>query len=310
MLRSGSRGPYTYFTWVVTYGTISPPGKPSQGIPINGQFPGPRLDCITNNNVIINVINKIDKPFLLTCLHILLYTCLRPHSPNFTRHLRPSTNTPNGPVTASAARPNPQGTYHYGSEKIVTIIRLSNSEAKINGKLRYAINGMSYVNPYTPPKLADYFNVPGVFDLKSFRKKTSLGAPAKFGIPVTGALLHDFVKIFSNTENTIQSWYIADNDFWVVGYGPLKWSAAQMKHYNLVDAPKSYTIQTYPKSWTAILMPLDNKGMWNLRSQIWPRRYLGQELYVKVWNDEKNLYTVYDIPKNTLLCGKARDKHV
>jgi len=33
---------------------------------INGQFPGPRLDLITNDNVVLNLINKLDEPFLLT----------------------------------------------------------------------------------------------------------------------------------------------------------------------------------------------------------------------------------------------------
>lgn len=53
-------------------------------------------------------------------------------------------------------------------------------------------------------------------------------------------------------------------------------------------------------------MSLDNKGIWNLRSANWPRRYLGQELYIRVWNDEKSMYTEYDIPANALLCGKAK----
>ena len=33
---------------------------------INGQFPGPKLDLVTNDNVILNLINKLDEPFLLT----------------------------------------------------------------------------------------------------------------------------------------------------------------------------------------------------------------------------------------------------
>lgn len=37
-----------------------------QVILINGQFPGPRLDVVTNDNIILNVINKLDQPFLLT----------------------------------------------------------------------------------------------------------------------------------------------------------------------------------------------------------------------------------------------------
>ena len=65
-------------------------------------------------------------------------------------------------------------------------------------------------------------------------------------------------------------------------------------------------VKVYPLSWTSILVSLDNKGMWNLRSQIWSRRYLGQELYVRVWNDEKSLYTEADPPLNALYCGLAK----
>lgn len=88
---------YKYFTWTVTYGTASPLGLPQQVrrellnysivyiyicyvwlrfqssfpyplqvILINGQFPGPNLDTVTNDNIILNLINKLDQPFLLT----------------------------------------------------------------------------------------------------------------------------------------------------------------------------------------------------------------------------------------------------
>lgn len=91
--------PYRYYTWTVTYGTLSPLGVPQQVglvavsgmskcsiafsvsgflkvsnvffsvlqvILINGQFPGPSLDVVTNDNIILNLINKLDEPFLLT----------------------------------------------------------------------------------------------------------------------------------------------------------------------------------------------------------------------------------------------------
>ncbi|KAF5177380.1 L-ascorbate oxidase-like protein [Thalictrum thalictroides] len=58
--------PSRFFTWTITYGTISPLGVPQQGILINGQFPGPQIDCITNDNIVVNVINKLDQPFLIT----------------------------------------------------------------------------------------------------------------------------------------------------------------------------------------------------------------------------------------------------
>ena len=38
----------------------------AQGILINGQFPGPRIDCVTNDNLLVTVVNNLDEPFLLT----------------------------------------------------------------------------------------------------------------------------------------------------------------------------------------------------------------------------------------------------
>lgn len=37
-----------------------------QGILINNQFPGPQIEAVTNDNLIINVFNKLNEPFLLS----------------------------------------------------------------------------------------------------------------------------------------------------------------------------------------------------------------------------------------------------
>ncbi|CAA2993978.1 L-ascorbate oxidase homolog [Olea europaea subsp. europaea] len=210
-------------------------------------------------------------------------------------------------LTANAARPNPQGSFHYGTINVVRTLVLANSAENINGKQRYSVNKVSYQNPETPLKLADYFNIPGVFTLNSI-KDTPPADPAVLGTSVIGTALHDFIEIvFQNNENTMQSWHFDGYDFWTVGFGSGQWnSTLRRRFYNLVDATTRYTVQVYPNSWSAILVSLDNKGMWNLRSAIWPRRYLGQELYVRVWNDEASPYTEYDIPANAILCGKVK----
>ncbi|XP_062153995.1 L-ascorbate oxidase homolog [Alnus glutinosa] len=507
---------YRYFTWTVTYGTISPLGFPQQGILINGQFPGPTVDCVTNDNIIVDVINKLDEPFLITwnginmrksswqdgvlgtnCPippntnwtykfqakdqigtftyfpstqlhkaaggfggfniaqrsvisipypqpdgeftllvgdwykanhkalrqkldsniplplpnallingvsntsvftgeagktyklrvsnvgiatsinfriqgHVLklvevegshcvqdTYESLDVHvgqsvavlvtlhgsvkdyfivaSSRFTKPIltttailryagsntRPSRPLPIGPtyhlhwsmkqartirlnLTANAARPNPQGSYHYGTIPVTRTIVLENSQAKIGGKLRYAVNGISYINPDTPLKLADWFNIPGVFGLNTI-KDTPTPGPAILATSVIGTTLHDFAEIvFQNNETSVQSWHFDGTIFYIVGYGSGQWTPDMRKRYNLVDAITRHTVQVYPRSWSAILVSLDNKGMWNLRSAIWSRRYLGQELYVRVWNNERSVFTENDIPPNALLCGKA-----
>ncbi|PQQ02083.1 L-ascorbate oxidase homolog [Prunus yedoensis var. nudiflora] len=460
--------PYLYYTWTVTYGLVSPLGIPQKGILINGQFPGPTIEAVTNDNIIVNVINKLDEPFLITWNGIkqrkttwqdgvLGTNCPIPPNTNWTYRFQakdqigtfnyfPSTKLhravggfggfniaqrsviavpypiPAGEFTllvsdwyktshevlqqtldsgktlplpygllinglhksaiftgekgktykfrvsnvgiatsinfriqghtmtlvevegahtlqevyesldvhpgqsvavlvtlhgslkdyfiiassrftkpilattgylsyaANAARPNPQGSFHYGTIPIVRRLVLANTAAKIE----------------TPLKLADWLNIPGVFNLDTI-KDTPTPGPAVFGASVVGTTLHDFVEIvFQNTEPMLQSWHLDGYSFYVVGYGSGNWTPDMRRRYNLVDAVSRHTVQVYPTGWSAVLVSLDNKGMWNLRSAIWSRRYLGQQLYVRVWNNEHSLFTETDMPLNALLCGKAK----
>ncbi|MBA0874803.1 hypothetical protein Goshw_022257, partial [Gossypium schwendimanii] len=66
MLMVQGGDPTLFFEWNVTYGTIAPLGVPVKGILINGQFPGPNLNSTTNNNIVVNVFNNLDEPFLVT----------------------------------------------------------------------------------------------------------------------------------------------------------------------------------------------------------------------------------------------------
>lgn len=43
-----------------------------QGILINGQFPGPQITTVTNENLIVSVFNNLDEPFLLSWLVLLI----------------------------------------------------------------------------------------------------------------------------------------------------------------------------------------------------------------------------------------------
>ncbi|GJZ89770.1 L-ascorbate oxidase [Tanacetum coccineum] len=488
--------PYKYYTWTVTYGTASPLGVPQQIILINGQFPGPRLDVVTNDNIVLNLFNKLDQPFLLTCTTreqgngikqrknswqdgVLGTNCPIPPNSNFTYKFQPKdqiggytyfpstgmhkagggygainvyarpripvpyaipagdfnlligdwyksnhkglqaylesgrsltfpdgilvngqtgttfsgdqgktymfrisnvglstsfnfriqghkmklvevegsnvaqniydsldvhvgqsisvlvtfdqapkdyyivastrftrkilttvsvlhyTNSqtrvsgpiPAGPtyqvhwsmqqartyrwnLTSNAARPNPQGSFHYGTITPTRTIVLSNSANLINGKKRYAVNGVSYINADTPLKLADHFNIPGVYSTNIIQ------ASPNGATPIHGILM----AMISGLSGK---------------YGSGQWNQASRKSYNLVDALTRHTVQVYPNSWSVIYVSLDNQGMWNLRSALWERQYLGQQFYLRVYNPVLSLANEYDIPSNALLCGRA-----
>lgn len=93
----------------------------------------------------------------------------------------------------------------------------ANSAPVIGGKQRYAVNGVSFAVPDTPLKLADQFNITGVFAWDGIPTDPSSAANV-IGTPALRFNLHDFVEIvFQNTESTLQSWHLDGYDFWVVG---------------------------------------------------------------------------------------------
>lgn len=213
-------------------------------------------------------------------------------------------------LTASGPRPNPQGSYHYGLIKTSRTITLANSGPIINRKQRYAVNGVSYIPADTPLKIADYFNIPGVFSLGSMPSSPSWGNNAYLQTAVMSANFREFIEIvFQNWEDTVQSWHIDGHSFFVVGMDGGQWTPASRARYNLRDTVARCTTQVYPKSWTAIYMALDNVGMWNIRSENWARQYLGQQFYLRVYSPAHSWRDELPIPKNALLCGRARGRH-
>ena len=62
-------------------------------------------------------------------------------------------------------------------------------------------------------------------------------------------------------------------------------------------------LQVFPGAWTAILISLDNVGVWNLRTENLDSWYLGQETYIRIVNPEATNKTEFPIPDNALFCG-------
>ncbi|KAH7690174.1 L-ascorbate oxidase protein [Dioscorea alata] len=212
-------------------------------------------------------------------------------------------------LTASGPRPNPQGSYHYGMINTSRTIRLANSASLINGKQRYAVNSVSFIPSDTPLKLADYYKISGVFRLGSISDNPT-GQKEYLDTSVMPADYRTFIEIiFENKESIIQSWHLDGHSFWVVGMDGGQWSPDSRKEYNLRDAVSRCTTQVYPKSWTAIYIALDNVGMWNVRTEFWSRRYLGQQFYLRVYTPVNSIRDEYPIPKNALLCGRAAGRH-
>ncbi|KAL6567157.1 hypothetical protein OROMI_015561 [Orobanche minor] len=210
-------------------------------------------------------------------------------------------------LTASAARPNPQGSYHYGQINITRTIRLANSRNQVNGKLRFGVNGVSHADTETPLKLAEYFGLANKvfsYDLvKDEPPRTSNGMVVVAPSVVNGTFRNFVEIVFENTENTIQTWHLDGYSFFAVAIEPGRWSPDKRKNYNLLDAVSRHTIHVYPHSWAAVMTTLDNAGMWNLRSDMAERAYLGQQLYVSVLSPNRSLRDEYNLPPTQQICG-------
>ena len=117
-----------------------------------------------------------------------------------------------------------------------------------------------------------------------------------------GADFRAFIEIvFLNDEDTVQSWHLDGYSFFVLGMDGGQWTQASIKEYNLFDTVSRCTTQVYPQSWTAIRVPLDNVGTWNLRSKYWARQYLGQQFYLRVYSPAGSFRDEYSIPNNALI---------
>ncbi|KAF5725542.1 multi-copper oxidase type 1 family protein [Tripterygium wilfordii] len=213
-------------------------------------------------------------------------------------------------LTASAARPNPQGSYHYGAINITRTIKLVNTVDRSGGKLRYALNGVSHVDVPTPLKLAEYYGITDkVFKYDSIPDEPPAKIEKVTVQPnVNNVTFRTFVEIiFENHEKSMQSYHLSGYSFFAVAIEPGTWAPEKRKNYNLLDAISRHTIQVFPNSWAAILLTFDNAGMWNLRSEIWERNYLGQQLYISVLSPERSLRDEYNVPDNAILCGLVKD---
>ncbi|KAL1365842.1 hypothetical protein HN51_013804 [Arachis hypogaea] len=213
-------------------------------------------------------------------------------------------------LTASAARPNPQGSYHYGQINITRTIKLVNSVSRGSGKLLYGLNGVSHVDPETPIKLAEYFEIPD----KVFKYNVISDNPSSVATTLTvqpnvlNITYRTFVEIvFENHEKSIQSYHLCGYSFFFVAIEPGMWTPEKRKSYNMLDTVSRNTVQVFPKSWAAILLTFDNAGVWNLRSEIAENRYLGQQLYISVLSPERSIRDEFNIPNNCLLCGAVKD---
>ncbi|MBA0762956.1 hypothetical protein Gotri_012497 [Gossypium trilobum] len=417
--------PYLFFTWNVTYGSISPLGTPQQGILINNQFPRPNINSTTNNNIVINVFNYLDEPFLLTWNGIqhrknswqdgvLGTNCPIPPKTNYTYRFQAAGGFGGLHINSQLLIPVPYddpadnytnlagdwfGKGHISLKKILDSGRNLGrcDDVHINGKVAKGDGKYEPLFTMEPGKTYKYricnvgiktalnirfqghnmrvVEMEGSHTMQSMYDSLDVHVGQCYSVLVTANQEPMDYYVVASTRFTRQmvtatgiirytngkgvassklptpptSWAWSLNQFrtfrwnlttsaarpnpqgsyhygsinitrtiklintaaqlnYVLGLTPFNietgtWEPEKRKNYNLLDAVSRHTIQVFPQSLAAILLTFDNCGMWNIRSEIWDRHYLGQQLYVSVLSSARSLKYEYNMPDDSPLCG-------
>ena len=120
-------------------------------------------------------------------------------------------------VSASGAHPNPQGSFHYGQINVTkTYVIKTVPPEIINGTLRTTLNGISFVNPDTPIRLADKYNV--MEDYKLDFPDQPLNRTPRVDRSVINATYKGFIEIiFQNNDTMMQSFHVDGYSFFIAG---------------------------------------------------------------------------------------------
>uniref|UniRef100_A0A1D1YI42 Monocopper oxidase-like protein SKU5 n=1 Tax=Anthurium amnicola TaxID=1678845 RepID=A0A1D1YI42_9ARAE len=211
-------------------------------------------------------------------------------------------------VSAGAARPNPQGSFRYGSINVTQVYLLKNKPpVVINGKRRTTLNGISHSPSTTPIRLADQFDEEGVYTF-DFPTRPLDGQPRIASSVINGTYRGFMEIIFQNNDTMVQSYHLDGYAFFVVGMDFGEWTENSRGTYNKWDGVVRCTTQVFPGAWTAVLVSLDNVGVWNVRAENLDTWYLGQETYVRVVNPEETNKTELAPPDNILYCGRLESR--
>lgn len=87
----------------------------------------------------------------------------------------------------------------------------------MDGQNRYTVNGISFLHPRTPLKLADYFHLSDVFEPGVVPDALVDDLP-RLGVSVIDTKYRDFVHVvFQNPLDSLQTWHSDGYSFFVVG---------------------------------------------------------------------------------------------
>ncbi|GAU28265.1 hypothetical protein TSUD_118720 [Trifolium subterraneum] len=194
-------------------------------------------------------------------------------------------------------------------------ILLLNTQNKIDGFTKWAINNVSLALPPTPYlgsikyKLNNTYNrnpPPETFPKDYDIFKNPVNPNTTIGNGVYMFHLNEIVDVVLQNANQltgngseIHPWHLHGHDFWVLGYGEGKFKPGiDNKKFNLTRAPLRNTAVVFPFGWTALRFKADNPGVWAFHCHIEPHLHMGMGVIFAEGVDK-----LRKIPAEALTCG-------
>lgn len=203
--------------------------------------------------------------------------------------------------------PKPPKNYH---RRIV----LLNTQNKINGFTKWAINNVSLTLPPTPYIGSIRFGLKNAFDQASqpenYPQHYDVMKPAVNPNSTTGSgvymlgyystvdVILQNANALSENVSEIHPWHLHGHDFWVLGYGEGKFTKNDEKNFNLENPPYRNTAVIFPFGWTALRFVADNPGVWAFHCHIEPHLHMGMGVVFA-----EGVQHIAKIPREAITCG-------
>lgn len=198
---------------------------------------------------------------------------------------------------------------------------LLNTQNKINGFIKWAINNISLVPPPTPYLAAMKYNIHGAYDTtpppNTFMPRNyNIFNPPPNPNATEGNAIYVFkfkstVDVILQNANTltannseIHPWHLHGHDFWILGYGDGVFDPNKdPQKYNLVNPPLRNTVALFPYGWTAIRFKADNPGVWAFHCHLEAHLFMGMGVMFA-----EGIEKVGPIPRSSMGCGLTKNK--
>ena len=194
---------------------------------------------------------------------------------------------------------------------------LLNTQNRIGGHTKWAINGVSLALPATPYLVSMKRGLQGAYDARpppetyDFRSYDIERPPPANGTvasavyrlalgSVVDLVLQNTVAL--NKKSETHPWHLHGHDFWVLAYGDGKFDPERdTARFNLRDPVMKNTVALHPKGWTAVRFVADNPGVWLFHCHIEAHVYMGMAVVF-----EEGVDKVGRLPKSIMGCGRSR----